>query len=698
MKKIVLLAAILIAVAGTSMAQTKSWTADNGNGTFTNPLFYDEFSDPDIIRVGEDFYMAGTTMHTVPGVVIMHSKDLVNWKFLSYCFDRFTFGESFELKNGQEEYGQGIWAPCIRYNNGKFYVFSNINGVGMQVFIAENPAGPWEHINMEGDIYDLSVLFDDDGKIYAVYKYDEVHLIEIKPDFSGFVEGSEKVIIEAGNAMGEGHHFYKIDGKYYIISANYSPVGRMQCARADKPEGPYQTVTISMRETFGEMAQHTINNVGLDRPVPEHGTKFQINYPTGNHFSAVPLHQGGLVDLPNGEWWGFSMIDFHSVGRTTCLSPVTWVDGWPYFGLQGNLGRTPRTWYKPNVAVTVEPHAPYNRNDNFDGKTLQPIWQWNHNPNDKMWALSKGKLRLKTMPAENFLWAKNTLTQRAIGPVSITTVELDASHLKEGDMAGLGILNMPYAILGVMKQNDELVLQHYNQQQDKWIEIMMADTKFYLRVEGEYDRDIAQFSYSLDGENYTTIGDTVLLPYQLKTFQGMRTALYAFNVVGKNGGYALFDNFTVDEPLADRSNNIPLGKIITLTNLADNSRAWANPHGMLHKANRGSRDYNGAGCKFRVHDRGNGLVALEAMNGTGFLTVTGIGLSSDVRMLKEETEASLFMWQDMLRGECMLLSMKTQRYVGIAPDTGEPYGADWAGPKPNRKDGTVFHWSIAESK
>ena len=108
MKKIVLLAAILIAISGISMAQTKSWTADNGNGTYTNPIFYDEFSDPDIIRVGEDFYLAGTTMHTVPGVVIMHSKDLVNWKFLSYCFDRFTFGESFELKNGQEEYGQGI--------------------------------------------------------------------------------------------------------------------------------------------------------------------------------------------------------------------------------------------------------------------------------------------------------------------------------------------------------------------------------------------------------------------------------------------------------------------------------------------------------------------------------------------------------------------------------------------------------------
>ena len=232
-----------------------SWTADNGNGTYTNPLFYDEFSDPDIIRVGEDFYLAGTTMHCTPGLVILHSKDLVNWKFLSYCFSRFDMGDEFRLENGKEAYGQGIWAPCIRYHNGKFYVFSNINGHGMQVFVAENPAGPWQHIQMGGHIYDLSVLFEDDGHIYAVFGYDEVKLIEIKPDFSGYVEGSERVIIPRGNAMGEGHHIYKIKGKYYILSADYAPMGRMQCARADRLEGPYETAAISVKETLDTYAK-----------------------------------------------------------------------------------------------------------------------------------------------------------------------------------------------------------------------------------------------------------------------------------------------------------------------------------------------------------------------------------------------------------------------------------------------------------
>nr|WP_238312157.1 glycoside hydrolase 43 family protein [Segatella paludivivens] len=211
----------------------KSWSADNGNGTYTNPLFYDEFTDPDIIRVGKDYYLAGTTMHCVPGIVILHSTDLVNWKFASYCFDRFdrNFPE-FNLDKGKTVYGQGIWAPCIRYHNGKFYVFSNINGHGLHVYIADNINGPWTHKRIDGDIYDLSVLFDDDGKIYAIHKYGNVTCTQLKPDLSGPVEGSERVIIPEGNAMGEGHHIYKINGMYYIISADYSPMAECSVPEA----------------------------------------------------------------------------------------------------------------------------------------------------------------------------------------------------------------------------------------------------------------------------------------------------------------------------------------------------------------------------------------------------------------------------------------------------------------------------------
>lgn len=201
-----MLLVFIVAALVSVRSSAQSWTADNGNGTYTNPLFYDEFSDPDIIRVGEDYYLAGTTMHCLPGLIVLHSKDLVNWELASYCMDNFNLGDQFRLVNGKESYGQGIWAPCIRYHDGKFYVFSNINGVGMQVFISDNPKGPWEHRNMGGNIYDLSVLFDDDGRIYAVHKYGSVQLTELKSDLSGIVEGSTREIIPEGNAMGEGHH------------------------------------------------------------------------------------------------------------------------------------------------------------------------------------------------------------------------------------------------------------------------------------------------------------------------------------------------------------------------------------------------------------------------------------------------------------------------------------------------------------
>lgn len=685
--------ALLSIYSFTLKAQT--WKPDNGNGTFSNPLFFDEFSDPDIIRVGEDFYLAGTTMHSMPGVVIMHSKDLVNWNFLSYAFDKLTLGKEFNLEDGKEAYGQGIWAPCIRYNKGMFYVFTNVNNHGMQVYTSSDPKGPWEHKSLNSEIYDSSVLFDDDGKIYAVYKYNEVHLVELKPDLSGIVEGSERIIIPAGNNMGEGHHIYKINGKYIIISANYSPSGRMQCARADSPYGPYETTVISAEETMGTMRGWLTGNVGLGSPVPAPGFSFKQTPPGDNYFGAVPMHQGGIIDLPNGDWWGYSMMDFTSVGRTTFLSPVTWQDGWPYFGLKGNLGRSPRTWEKPNVTAVVNtPVAPYERNDDFSGKKLKNIWQWNHNPVDTKWELNKKRssLRLKTMAANDFLWAKNTLTQRVIGPVSSATTIMDASKLAQGDIAGIGILNMPYASLGILKTNNNFTLRFYDQYTNKTIDEKLKSGKISLRITGDYEKDIAQFSYSLDGKSFVNIGDSIRLPYQSKTFQGSRYALFAYNTEGKDGGYADFEDFKVNEPLADRSNNIPMEKIITLTNFANNNLVWANPHGMMHSTGQNSRESNGLGIKFKVHDRGKGRVALEALNGTGFITVVGIGISGDVRMMKKESEGSLFQWQDMLHNQCMLLSLKTNRYIGLTIQTGEPYAADRPGTLPNRKDGTVFTW------
>mgnify|MGYP004505103047 FL=1 len=672
-----------------------TWSADNGNGTYTNPLFYDEFSDPDIIRVGEDYYLAGTTMHSVPGLVVLHSKDLVNWEFSSYCFDRFDDSDDFNLRNGKEAYGQGIWAPAIRYHNGKFYIFSNINGHGLQVYISDSAKGPWKHHQIKGDIYDLSVLFDDDGKIYAIHKYGNVTVTELKPDLSGPVEGSSKVVIPEGNAMGEGHHIYKINGMYYILSADYSPMGRMQCARSKSIWGPYETCVISERESFGYSAAWTVNNVGLGRPVPEDGFKFKNNKPSDETLICSTIHQGGIVQAPDGKWWGVSMQDFNAVGRTVCLSPVTWVDGWPYFGLEKNLGRSPRTWFKPNDVIKT-PVATYDRCDDFSGKTFKPIWQWNHNPNDKMWSLNrerKGWLRLHSMPAKQLLWAKNSLTQRAIGPVSYTSVKLDASKLKAGDEAGLGAINMPYASLGVVKTDKGLALRCYDQNTNKEVVKPLDKRVVWLRLWGDYDKSQLQYSYSLDGKNWENIGGQMISPYQLKTFQGVRVALYAFNTKNANGGVADFDNFKVEEPMADRTANLPIGKTVRFFNLADGSLMDATRHGLMHSS--GNRKNMSNGVKFVVEDRGQGKIALKTADGR-YVYIAGAGLSGDVRLTSDSSKADEFVWQDMLYNHCMLLSLKMQRYVGKHTADGSPYSADFQGADAGMKNGCVFAWEIVE--
>ena len=672
-----------------------TWSADNGNGTYTNPLFYDEFSDPDIIRVGEDYYLAGTTMHSVPGLVVLHSKDLVNWEFSSYCFDRFDDSDDFNLRNGKEAYGQGIWAPAIRYHNGKFYIFSNINGHGLQVYISDSAKGPWKHHQIKGDIYDLSVLFDDDGKIYAIHKYGNVTVTELKPDLSGPVEGSSKVVIPEGNAMGEGHHIYKINGMYYILSADYSPMGRMQCARSKSIWGPYETCVISERESFGYSAAWTVNNVGLGRPVPEDGFKFKNNKPSDETLICSTIHQGGIVQAPDGKWWGVSMQDFNAVGRTVCLSPVTWVDGWPYFGLEKNLGRSPRTWFKPNDVIKTSV-ATYDRCDDFSGKTFKPIWQWNHNPNDKMWSLNrerKGWLRLHSMPAKQLLWAKNSLTQRAIGPVSYTSVKLDASKLKAGDEAGLGVINMPYASLGVVKTDKGLALRCYDQNTNKEVGKPLDKKVVWLRLWGDYDKSQLQYSYSLDGKNWENIGGQMISPYQLKTFQGVRVALYAFNTKNTNGGVADFDNFKVEEPMADRTANLPIGKTVRFFNLADGNLMNATRHGVMHNS-WNKKDMSNQ-VKFVVEARGQGKVALKTADGR-YVYIAGAGLSGDVRLTADAGKAEEFVWQDMLYNHCMLLSLKTQRYVGKHPKDGSPYSADFQGADAGMKNGCVFAWEIVE--
>ena len=646
-------------------------------------------------------------MHTVPGLVILHSKDLVNWENVAYCFDRFDFDDdAFSLKNHQEIYGQGIWAPAIRYANGQFYLFSNINGKGLQCYTSKDIRGPWKHQNMQGRIYDLSVLFDDDGKIYAIHNYGEVKCTELKPDMSGPIEGTERTIIPEGNAVGEGHHMYKINGMYYLISTDYKPNGRTLCSRSKSIWGPYETITITADETFG-YHQAPITQVPDGQPyrIGQDGTKFGIPEVDQDATACTNIHQGGIVEDQNGQWWALLMMDFHSIGRTVTLAPITWKDGWPMLGLEGNLGRAPRTWLKPGVARgssltshTSIPSAPYVRSDDFNGKTLGRIWQWNHNPDDSKWSLKNGRLRLQTLPAEQLMWARNTLTQRVIGPTSIATVELYTKGLKDGDVAGLGNINVPCSWIGIVKEGRQSTLRCFEQAVNDTIDTPFNGDKIWLRMVGDFDHDRAHYEYSLDGTTYQQMGREMPLSYQLITFQGSRHALFAFNKNGKSGGYAEFDHFTVEEPQADRSGNIPYGKTLAspaaadrwfrIINLATGKPAFAMEHGLLYDSNAEDRSPQ---TRFRIIDKGQGQVILQCEDGR-YIFCAGYGMASDVRLTTDESKAEVFMWQDYLNHEFMLMSMRTHKYIGKSPTTGSPYSMDFVGADPARRNGAVFRW------
>ena len=436
--------------------------------------------------------------------------------------------------------------------------------------------------------------------------------------------------------------------------------------------------------------------------IVDDGTLIEQPLPDKDATACTNIHQGGIVQDQSGQWWALLMMDFHSIGRTVTLAPVTWQDGWPFLGLPGNLGRAPRTWFKPEVmaegrwpkAEGQSARAPYDRSDDFNGKQLKRIWQWNHNPDDSKWALKGGRLRLSTLPADQLLWARNTLTQRVIGPSSIATVELFTRGMKDGDVAGLGNINLPCSWAGIVKEGRQLTLRWFDQTKNDTVDqpVELKDGCIWLRVCGDYDNDTAEYSYSTDGNTFHNLGCQLRLSYQLITFQGSRHALFAFNKNGKAGGYAEFDNFTVEEPEADRSQNIPYGKTFRIINLATNRPMIALKHGLMHDTS--ERD-NSAQTHFRLVDKGNGRVLLQCEDGR-YVCVSGLGIAGDVRLTNDVSKAEVFLWQDYLSRQFMLLSLRNHRYIGKSPTTGSPYSMDFTGSDPARRNGAVFRWEPVE--
>lgn len=499
-------------------------------GKAQNPLIYADVPDASMVRVGDTYYMSSTTMHMSPGLPIMKSIDLVNWKLISYAYETLGKGDVLDLENGKNIYGRGSWASSLRYHNNTFYVstFSATTGK-TYIFSTKNPEKePWKKIEFQPSYHDNTIFFDDDGKIYMIWAAGKLNIAELKDDLSGVKEGTERVLIENASAPAgdnimlgaEGSQLFKVKEKYYLFNITW-PRGGMRTViihRADNINGPWE------------------GKVGLQD---------------------LGVAQGGLIDTPDGRWFSYLFKDNGGVGRIPYLVPVTWEDSWPVLG---NDGKVPQQLDLPASKGLIPGIV---HSDDFKRKKkdsdLPLVWQWNHNPDNLLWSVRerKGYLRLKTGRIDStFVQAKNTLTQRTIGPESMGSTFLDVSKMKEGDFAGLCLLQKEFGFVGVKFENGQkkIVMVSAPKGEVKELQsILLNQNKIYLKAECNFkDRvDKAQFLYSRDGKTWKYIGESINMPYTLPHFMGYRFGL--FNYATKSiGGYVDFDYFNISNTISKK--------------------------------------------------------------------------------------------------------------------------------------------------
>lgn len=493
-----------------------------------NPLTCLDYPDPDVIRVDDTYYMISTTMHFMPGGEILRSYDLVNWEHAAFIYDRLDGTPAQSLENGTNIYGKGMWAACIRYHKGIFYVAFVCNDTHKTyLYTSEKIEGPWKKSNIDGFFHDCSILFDDDDRVYIVYGNREIHLTELNSELTGPKEGGiDRIIVKDSDktSLGyEGSHFYKINGKYYIFlihSLEDRWFRAEACFMADRIDGEFNGGDIFVND---------------------------MNY------CNMGVAQGGIVDTPDGKWYGVFFQDRGAVGRIPVLVPMEWKDDYPKMCDKLEEIINPKT-DSLRPGHVYRPLCGSDSFDSCDGPSfgLKSFWQFNHEPE-----LSLTKLDCKS--GNNGIWsvttdrivndvtcAKNTITQRLPFPGVHVEVTLDATNINDGDYAGLVVIQGAYGFIGITKEDGQYYMVMKERVRAEGMTSRYSEPE-EIRVAIESPIQILFFDADfLDMKDEVTfnIGPSHKMYFELDHFTGNRAGLCMYSTK-EFGGTAKFSNFVL---------------------------------------------------------------------------------------------------------------------------------------------------------
>lgn len=513
--------------------------------TYTNPILNADFPDPDIIRVGDTYYMASTTMHFMPGGDILRSKNLLDWEFAGHAFETLEDNDAHTLQNGKQIFGQGMWAPSLRWHKGKFYLTFSCNDTHKSLlFIAEQAEGPWERVEMGGFYYDSSLFFDEDDRVYIVHGNTTLRLTELDPATWGPKEnGLDRVVAVDPPPLDlgyEGSHLYKHAGRYYLFTCHMPHSGKY-----------LKTEDVLLADSLtGEF-------------VPKNILDDDMGY---RHLGVA---QGGMVETPQGDWYLFMFQDRGALGRAPMLLPMHF-DGQGYPAADTDAAGellwtlTPPRGTQEQMGGTVCGNAFLVKNEN-GRETLAPWWQFSHNPDPAHYSFTArpGALRITTgQCSPNLVLARNVLTQRCLGPKSAAWVTVDGASLREGDYAGICAYENCYGAIALTRQNGALRLVMLGRPADKetifgdfdypqapvqYADVPCAGERLTLRVAADFTvaPDRAAFAYRLaQGAAWAPLGAAQKLYFKMDFFTGCRFGLFCY-ATRQAGGGADFTDFTI---------------------------------------------------------------------------------------------------------------------------------------------------------